>query len=511
MKPIARIFALLWSAAVAAQGQPTTPPNILLILTDDLGYGDVGCYNPEAKIPTPRMDRLAREGMRFTDAHSPATVCTPSRYSIMTGRMAFRTGKHIVFQGAGGPNLIEKGRLTLPGMLRKQGYRTAMFGKWHIGLTFLDANGKPILDNTPAGVERIDYSRHIPDAPIHRGFDEFFGTACCPTTDWLYAFMDGDRIPVPPQGRVDRTRFPRNVYTEDFRDGVIAPDFNVEEIDLIFLRKSLQFLDRHAKNSPDKPFFLFHSTQAVHLPSIPAKPWQGKTKAGPHGDFIAQLDDHIGTLLDKLEELKLADNTIVILTSDNGPEVTTAVNMRKDHQHDGARPWRGVKRDQWEGGHRIPLIVKWPSQITAGSVTNQTVSLTDIMATAAAITGCDLPGNAAEDSYDILPVLLGKDQGKPLRPYTLQQTWAAKYSIRIGQWKYIDHQGSGGNDYHRWPGLDAYILTDTAPDAQGQLYDLAADPGETTNLYYQHPDRVKEMKAMLDQSIASGRSAPLRR
>jgi arylsulfatase A-like enzyme len=191
--------------------------------------------------------------------------------------------------------------------------------------------------------------------------------------------------------------------------------------------------------------------------------------------------------------------------------VAAVVNMRKDHGHDGARPWRGIKRDQWEGGHRVPMIAKWPALTSGGSVSEQTTCLTDIMATAAAITGFELPDNAAEDSFDLLPVLLGKDGGKPVRPFTLHQTWGPKYAIRAGQWKYIDHQGSGGNDYRRWPGLDAYILPDTAPDAPGQLYDLANDPGETTNLYFQHPARVKEMKALLDASIASGRSAPLRK
>jgi arylsulfatase A len=486
-------------------------PNILLILADDLGYGDVGVYNPESKVATPRMDQLAREGMMFTDAHSPATVCTPARYSIMTGRMAFRTGRHVVFQGVGGPNLIEKGRLTLPGMLQEKGYRTAKFGKWHIGLSFLDSDGKPILDNSFAAVERVDYSRAIPDAPIHSGFDEFFGTACCPTTDWLYAFIDGDRIPVPPTGRVDRSKFPKNPYTEDFRDGWIAPDFDIEEIDIVFLRKSLEFLERHAAESRDKPFFLFHSTQAVHLPSIPAKEWQGKTGLGPHADFIAQLDDNIGSLLDKLAELSLAENTLVIVTSDNGPEVQAIVNMRRDHAHDGAHPWRGIKRDQWEGGHRVPMIVRWPAATRPGSVSHETISLTDIMATAAAITGYKLPNDAAEDSFDLRPVLTGEAGGEPVRPYTLHQTWGPKYAIRIGPWKYIDHQGSGGNDYNRWEGMSQFILPEKAPEAPGQLYDLVADPGETANLYFEHPERVKEMKAMLDESMASGRSAPVRK
>lgn len=490
-------------------------PNILLILADDLGYGDVGCYNPEAKVATPHLDKLAAGGMRFTDAHSPATVCTPTRYSVMTGRMAFRTGRHVVFTGTGGPCLIGKERLTLPEMLKQQGYRTAMFGKWHIGLTFLDQQGQPIREAGVEAVRRIDYSRPIPDAPIHHGFDEFFGTACCPTTDWLYAFIEGDRIPVPPTGLVERDKQPGNVYTRDFRDGLIAPDFDIAEIDMQFLARSLDCLDRHAQRKDGKPFFLFHSTQAVHLPSIPAAEYRGTTKAGPHGDFIAQMDGIVGRLMAKLEELDLAENTIVILTSDNGPEVPTVVNMRRDHQHDGARPWRGMKRDQWEGGHRVPLIVHWPKGIQAGSVSDQTVSLTDLMATCAAVSGAQLPHDAAEDSYDLLPILSGGAGDKPLRPYTLQQTWSAHYSIRVGDWKYLDHQGSGGNDYQRksafLEGLEQYILPDTAPDAPGQLYHLAEDPGETTNLYFKHPERVREMKALLDQAIESGRSAPPRK
>ncbi len=505
-----RGMAVLAGLALACSAKAQEHPNILLILTDDLGYGDVAIYNTESKVPTPRMDQLAREGMKFTDAHSPATVCTPTRYSVMTGRMALRTGRHVVFTGAGGPNLIEENRLTLPGMLREQGYRTAKFGKWHIGLSFLDADGEPIHDGSPEGVARIDYSRAIPDAPIHRGFDEFFGTACCPTTDFLYAFIDGDRIPVPPEGMLDRSKYPDNPYTQDFREGVIAPDFDIEEIDIIFLNKSLEFLENHAENHPDKPFFLFHSTQAVHLPSIPAKDWQGVTGLGPHADFITQLDDNIGSLVDKLEELGMAENTLVIVTSDNGPEIAAIVNMRADHGHDGAHPWRGIKRDQWEGGHRVPFIARWPAKIAPGSVTDQMLSLTDIMATAAAMTGYTLPDDAAEDSFDMLPVLLGEDGGEPVRPHKLQQTWSANYSIRVDDWKYIDHQGSGGNDYERREELRPFIIPDTAPEAPGQLYDLASDPGETTNLYFEHPERVGEMRKLLHQLITDDRSAPLR-
>jgi arylsulfatase A len=493
-------------------GTQAAQPNILFILADDLGYGDLGCYNPESRIPTPNVDKLAADGMRFTDAHSPSTVCTPTRYSIMTGRMAFRTGNRTVFTGAGGPNMIEEGRLTLPEMLRQKGYSTAMFGKWHIGLTFSDAQGKPILNGGPEAVKRIDFSRSIPDAPIHRGFDQFFGTACCPTTDWIYAFIDGDRVPVPPTRQIDKSKVPKNPYTDDCRPGMIAPDFDMEEVDMMFLSKSLTFLDEHAAKSPEKPFFLYHCTQAVHLPSLPGKDFQGKTDSGPHGDFIAELDHIVGALLEKLDALGLTDNTLVILSSDNGPEVPTVVNMRKDHQHDGARPWRGMKRDQWEGGHRVPLIARWPRKIHGESITAQTVCLTDVMATCASITGAKLPNNAAEDSFDLRPVLLGSDDGKPVRDFTLHQTWTLQLAIRQGNWKYLDHKGSGGNNYDKGKGkvLAPYVLPEAEPDAPGQLYDLTKDPGETTNLYQEHPEVVKRLKTLLEETQAAGRSAPIR-
>ena len=485
-------------------------PNILFILADDLGYGDVGCYNPEAKAPTPNIDRLAKEGMRFTDAHSPSTVCTPTRYSLLTGRMAFRNGMKGVFTGAGGPCLIEDDRLTIAGMLRGQGYATAMFGKWHVGLTFYDKEGKPITKNGLEAVERIDYSQPITGGPIDRGFDHFFGTACCPTTDWLYAYIDGEKIPMPPTHIVDRKPLPKHPYSRDNRPGMIAPGFDLEEVDMVFLQKSLEFLEEHKKKSPDKPFFLFHSAQAVHLPSFAGRAFKGKTKAGPHGDFIFELDYIIGLLMSKLDQLGYGENTLVIFTSDNGPEVRTVIDMRKTHKHDGARPWRGVKRDQWEGGHRVPFIARWPKQIKAGSTSAQTICLTDVMATCAALTGAAIPRNAAEDSYNILPVLLGQAGDKPVREYTLHQTISLALAIRHGNWKYLDHKGSGGNNYGRegeW-GMKQFALPERAPGAAGQLYDLAKDPGETTNLYTEHPEIVKALKAKLDEYKTSGRSAP---
>jgi arylsulfatase A-like enzyme len=491
-----------------AAGHAEPLPNILFILADDLGYGDVGCYNAESKVPTPHLDRLAAQGMRFTDAHSPSTVCTPTRYSILTGRMQFRTGMKGVFTGAGGPNLIEAGRLTLPQMLRDKGYATACIGKWHIGMSFFDKQGERITDQSINGVKAIDYSRPIPDSPIHRGFDQFFGTVSCPTTDWLYAFIDGDRIPVPPTRMLDKSLLPRHEYGGDCRHGMVADGFDHEEIDLVFLEKSRAFLKQHVAAHPGKPFFLYHSMQAVHLPSFPAEQFKGRTEAGPHGDFIFEMDFIVGELLATLERLGVADNTLVFFASDNGPEVTAVLHMREMYGHDGARPWRGVKRDQWEGGHRTPFIVRWPGKIEPGSTSDQLLSLTDVMATCAEIVDVPLPNEAAEDSFSMLPVLTGSQGEETVRPSMLQQTMSLELSIREGSWKYLDHQGSGGNNYNSR--MKAYALVEKDPEAPGQLYDLANDPGETSNLYSRHPEVVQRLQAQLEEFKSSGRSVPLR-
>lgn len=485
----------------------TTKPHVLLILADDLGYGDVRCYNEQSKVLTPNIDRLAREGMRFTDAHSPATVCTPSRYSLMTGQMAFRVPNGgIVFQGAGGPCLIAPGRLTLPALLKNQGYATAAVGKWHVGLTFRDGLGEAIHKGRLEDVQLIDFTRRIEGGPLDHGFERFFGTACCPTTDWLYAFIDGDHIPVPPTALIDKSKLPKHPYANDCRTGLIAPDFPMEEVDLLFLKKSREFMEEHMRTAPDKPFFLYHATQAVHLPSFAAPEFQHKTQAGPHGDFIGELDHIIGELMKELDKLGIADNTLVLLSSDNGPETTSVVHMRADHDHDGAKPWRGMKRDAWEGGHRVPLIVRWPGHVKGGSTSDQLASLTDVMATLAAVTGAELPHNSAEDSFNLLPVLESKATA-PIRPYLLTQAFGGQrtLSIRRGTWKYIDHRGSGGNNYAN-PELKRFALPEVSPEAPGQLYDLDSDPGETTNLYFKRPEIATELKALLDKSKAEGRS-----
>jgi arylsulfatase A-like enzyme len=503
------------AAAFGAGDTAAKRPNIIFVLADDLGYGDVACYNPESKVPTPCLDRLAQEGVRFTDAHAASNVCTPSRYSVLTGQMDFRINFPGVFTGVGGPCLIKENQLTLPQMLRNRGYATAMTGKWHIGLTFLDKDGKPIVAREGMGIEglavegvkQIDYSRPIPDAPIHRGFDRFFGTAGCPGTDWLYAFIVGDRIPVQPTKLIDKTHLPKHPYSVDNRDGMIAPDYDLEELDLIFLKKSQEFIEEQVRNHPDQPFFLHHCTAAVHLPSFAARELKGNTKAGPHGDYIFEFDYVVGELMKTLDHLGIADNTIIMVSSDNGPETLTVMNMRAGCLHDGAHPWRGFKRDNWEGGHRVPLIVRWPAKIAPGSTTDQTVCLTDVMATCADITGAMIPDDAAQDSYSFLPVLLGKDADAAIRPYTLHQSMVLGLAIRKGPWKFIDQKGSDSNDYKHGP-LAVVPECNNAPTAPGQLYNLKTDPGETNNLYFEHPEIVRELKAQLEKSKAAGRSRP---
>lgn len=509
---VVAVMVSILSAVWGDHAGAAETPNILLIMADDLGYGDVGCYNPESKVATPNINRLAAEGIRFTDAHSPCSVCTPTRYSLMTGQMAFRVpngGR--VFTGAGGPSLIAPDRLTLPKMLQSLGYRTACVGKWHVGLTFFDQTGAPIHEGGLDGVRKIDYSRDVVGGPCDCGFDQFYGTACCPTTDWLYAFIDGKRIPVPPVAQLDKAKLPEHPYSHDNRPGLVAPDFDLEEVDFTFLEKSKQFLQNHVRDNPDQPFFLYHATQAVHLPSFPGKDFQGKTDAGPHGDFIFELDFIVGELLTTLKELGLAENTIVIFTSDNGPEVTSIYHMRKDFQHDGAHPWRGVKRDNWEGGHRVPFIARWPGKIPAGSTSSQLTSLTDVMATVAEIVDFPLPADSAEDSFSMAPAMLTQAETAGIRPYVLHQGFfgARKLAIRRGDWKYLNHQGSGGNTYANSEMLKEFQLpTAAADEAPDQLYNLATDPGETQNLVAEHPEIAQELRELLAESIKQGRSRP---
>ncbi len=493
--------------------QPRTLPNIVIVFADDLGYGDVGVYNPESKIPTPRIDQMAREGILFTDGHSPATVCSPSRFGLLAGALVYRTGRGVrAFQGTGGPSYLEQGRLTIGDMLQSKGYTTAIYGKWHLGLTWKDSNGNtPARNDGQAGVTNIDYGKStpIPDAPLHRGFNRSFVTPNCPTTDQLYVYIEGDRVPIPHAAVLDKSKLRRNKYTWDNDPGMTAPGYAFHRADLVFRDKTLDFIKNHRAKTPDKPFFVILSTQIAHSPAYTALEFVDSTKAGPQGDFIFTLDSIVGNLLDTLERLRIDENTLVIFTSDNGPETVQTIYMRDDYDHDSAYPWRGMKRDGWEGGHRVPFIARWPGMIPAGSVTDQMANVTDIMATVASVVGYTLPDDAAEDSYDLLPVLLGEqDENESVRPYNLTQSFRSEFQIRSGRWKLLDHKGSGGNNYDKKPTMKQYALPELDPDAPGQLYNLEEDPGETTNLYSKNPEKVKELKTLLRHAKNSGRSAP---
>lgn len=478
------------------------PPNLIVILADDLGYGDVGCDNAGAKVPTPRIDRLARVGIRFTDAHSPAAVCTPSRYGILTGRYGWRSRlKRGVLMGFD-PPLIEPGRLTLPALLRDRGYVTAAVGKWHVGMTFTKKDGEPVGpgEHIRDGA-RIDFSAPIRGGPPALGFGSFFGCAACPTTDWLYAFIEGDRVVGTPS-----ERFPgyRGALRGN-RAGVKVPDFDFETVDVTLAERSVRFLEDHAKRDPTRPFFLYHAASAPHLPAIPARPFVGKGRAGPLGDFIHEFDWVVGRIVDAVDRLGLAEDTVIIVTSDNGPE-SCMWAVKEQFGHDGAGGLRGMKRDSWEGGHRVPFVARWPGRIRPGTTSAETICLTDLMATAAALVGADVPGDAAEDSYNILPALLGERLAHPIREATVHHSADGGFSIRQGRWKLIAHRGAGSWNYD--DGTIPIIPPLTDPEAPGQLYDLETDPGERENVYRRHPEIVGQLSSLLEKYRTEGRSAP---
>jgi arylsulfatase A len=504
---------LLLAAPAFAQALP----NIIIIYADDLGYGDLSSYNPKAAYETPRLDRMAREGIRFTDAHSPATICSPSRYGLYSGQMVCRTGRRAqAFEGPGGPSYLKPGELTIADMLKTKGYRTGVFGKWHVGLTWRDKDGKKL----GGGFENsllIDYAKSTPliDGPNARGFDESFVTPNCPTTDPLYVYLENGMVPVPATERHKSNELPNpgGKWRWDNDEGWKAKGYRFVDADLLFFEKTMAFLTEHRKKTPEVPFFVVFATQIAHAPVLPAPEFEGATKAGARGDFVHELDVLTGRILDALVSLGIDDNTLVMFNSDNGPETMHTVWMREDHDHDPAGGLRGMKRDGWEGGHRVPFLARWPGRIPAGQVSTQLTNTTDIFATVASIVGYALPAAVAVDSFDMLPVMLGlQKDSEPVRPYMLTQSFRSEFELRAGSWKYLAHTGSGGNDYSRGV-LHKYALPETAPEASGQLFDLAKDPGETKNLFFEDVAKRQELQALLTRLTAKegGRTAPVER
>jgi arylsulfatase A-like enzyme len=491
-------------------------PNIIIIYADDLGIGDLSCYNPKCSYSTPRLDHMAAEGIRFLDAHSPSTICSPSRYGLYSGQQIYRsTGRGGgAFEGPGGPSYLKPGTLTLGDMLKQKGYHTGVFGKWHVGLTWFDKEGERLgggFDNSLL----IDYDRSTPliDGPNARGFDASFVTPNCPTTDPLYIYIENGMVPIPADRRHLRSTLPNpgGKWRWDNDEGWMAPGYDFLEADLMFYEKTEKFIVDHLKKSPEKPFFTVFSTQIAHAPVLPAPEFVGNSGAGPRGDFVVELDTLVGRVIDLVKELGIDDETLILFNADNGAETMHVDWMREDHDHDPSAGLRGMKRDAWEGGHRVPFIARWPGRIPQGQVSDQITNTTDIFATLASIVDFTLPDDAAVDSFDMLPVMTGKqDPVKPVRPHLLTQSFRGEFQIRKGKWKYLDHQGSGGNNYERGV-LKKYEIKETAPEAPGQLYDLAADPQETINLYFKKTEVRRELQALLQRLKQEGRSAPVQR
>jgi arylsulfatase A len=468
--------------ALRAAAATKSSPNIVYILADDLGYGDVSCLNKDGKIPTPNIDRLAREGMTFTDAHSGSAVCTPTRYGILTGRYCWRTylKKGVLFGYS--PALIDTNRMTVASLLKQHGYRTACVGKWHLGLGRED---------------KTDYTKPLRPGPNDLGFDYFFGIPA--SLDMTpYCYIENDKPTTAPDNTIEGSESPAF-----WRAGPISPDFRHIDVLPTITEKAAEFIDNTARQSPGKPFFLYFPLTAPHTPIVPNKQFVGKSGIGGYGDFVCEVDWTVGRIIDALEKNNLLDNTLIIFTSDNGCSPQAQFDELKKLGHNPSYLFRGHKADIFEGGHRIPFIVRWPGRVKPASSSDQTICLTDLLATLAQITGQKLPENAGEDSVSILPALLGQKLDKPLREAVVHHSINGSFSIRQGKWKLELCPGSGGWSYPRPQKAKELNLPPI------QLYDLTKDIAERENLYKDHPDVVKHLTELLEKYKRTGRSTPL--
>lgn len=474
-------------------------PNVVYILADDLGWGDLRCYNPDGKIPTPHLDRLAAEGMRFTDAHSPSAVCTPTRYGILTGRYCWRSAlKSGVLYGYDQP-LIEPGRPTVASLLHRAGYHTACIGKWHLGLPWaLDPTSGYRHD--PATYHRATRHDVRLDQPLGRGgpvdvgFDEFYGIPASLDIE-PYGYLQNRQFSRPLADSVPAQTQNDPDYARDFwRAGAAEAGFSHQQTLPRLTGRAVAYLQN--RRNQKAPFFLYLPLTAPHTPWVPEARFRGKSKAGKYGDFVVATDWAVGQVLDALAQNGLAANTLVIVTSDNGSHTQ---HIGQQHGHRANGPWRGQKADIHEGGHRVPFLVRWPGRVRAGSVSDETICLTDLMATVAALTSQRLPAQSAPDSYDLSPVLLGKRYEKPLREATVHHSLDGMFAIRQGDWKLIRGLGSGG---FTAPVRDSA----RARRPGGQLYNLRADPAETQNRYADEPAMVARLSALLEKYQRQGHS-----
>lgn len=473
-----------------APGRRGELANIVFIMADDMGYGDVSCYNPESKIPTPNMDSLAREGVRFTDAHSPSAVCTPTRYGVLTGRYCWRTRlKRGVLNGFSQP-LISQEQMTVAELLRKHSYHTACIGKWHLGVGWQSKDGKAGSDSK----DSVDFTKPITDGPNQHGFDYSFITAACSTVDSPYVFIENGKCTAQPTAQMVKKD---SVSRFGSRPGPMVPGWSNEDVDPTYVEKTKEFLKRHKQTDKTSPFFVYLALSAPHAPWLPPDFVKGRSKEGPRGDLVALVDWCVGQVLEALDALGLSDNTLVIATSDNGPRIGA-----KEHKSSG--PYRGYKSHVWEGGHRIPFIARWPGRIKPNTTCDELICLMDLLATCAAVVGTGLPDNAGQDSYNILPALLGEKSDKPIRDAIVHHSSKGVFGIRQGPWKLIlETKGSGG-----W--VDPRDRGPYGSDKPGQLYNLADDPYEKKDLWDKHPQIVRRLTDLLEKIKRQGYSQPLK-
>lgn len=483
------IVMMSWWSTQKCYSQPLRsehPVNIIYILADDLGIGDVSSCNARSAWTTPHIDRIASEGMLFTDAHSGSAVCTPTRYGILTGNYAWRTRlKSGVLWSFDDP-LISRNEMTVGTLLQEHRYTTACIGKWHLGLGWQRVTGYP---------DSIDYTRPIKGGPTEVGFDYFFG---------ITASLD-----IPPYVYIENqyvTRVPDH-YTENtsemgwWRRGPTSPDFKHEEVLPLLTGKALAFIEKMATEKAGQPFFLYFALPSPHTPILPAPQFQGSSKTNPYGDFVLQVDWTVGQILNMLDDYQLSQHTLLIFTSDNGCSPEADFESLASYGHDPSAGFRGAKADIFEGGHRIPFLARWPGKIEEGSISSQVICLTDLISTVAAILDHPLPMDAGVDSYNLLPALLNK-QEEPIREATVHHSVNGSFAIRQGDWKLILCPGSGG-----WsdpiPGSSETL---TLPPYQ--LYNLSEDPGETINRYAEEPARSAAMLELMEKYQKQGRSTP---
>jgi arylsulfatase A len=501
MIPLLLAFCLcLFCAPLAAK--TAERPNILLILADDLGYGDVRCLNPQGKIVTPHLDRLAASGMVFTDAHSSSAVCTPTRYGLLTGRYNWRSRLQRGVLGGMSPPLIESGRLTMAAFLQRHGYHTACVGKWHLGFDWPRHPGtEPFTDAIEKGSDgwRVDFSSPIAQGPNSFGFDFFFGIAG--SLDMVpYSFIENGRVTEVPT--LDKA-FPLMDGRQGglTRKGPAALTFEAVEVLPELTRRAVAYIEERSRRESRQPFFLYLPLNAPHTPIVPTPGWRGRSGLNPYADFVMQTDASVGAVLEALERKGLDRNTLVIVTSDNGcsPEAKFDELLAKGHHPSAA--FRGAKADIFEGGHRVPFLVRWPGHVKPGTTSSQLLSLNDLFATCADLLGVKLPANAAEDSVSFLPTLEGRASG-PMREALVHHSINGSFAIRQGWWKLALCADSGGWSDPR-PG---------SPAAKGliapQLYDLSTDLTETNNLAGTHPEVVERLTRLLEKYVADGRSTP---